>query len=110
MFYNMKVRTEFLKIMQEQAMSDNPKVSNLANLIFVEGIRDHVKDAKKKGLNHREAAFYCIDKCLKEYLSFSTQDRLAFPDATGFGTISNTETLQRLSAALIKEGLGEDLK
>lgn len=103
MFYNMKVRTQFLYIMQEQAMSDNPKISNLANLIFVQGIRDHVKDAKKKGLNPREGAFYCIEKCLKEWSEFSSRDKLDFPNATAFGSISNNETERRLLIALHQE-------
>ena len=103
----MKVRTQFIYIMEEQAMSDDPKISNLANLIFVQGIREHIRDAKKEGLNPREAAFYCIDKSIKQYLELSPQERLAFPDAVGFGTISNTETLQRLLGALGREGSSE---
>jgi hypothetical protein len=89
--------------MQEQAMSDDPKISNLANLIFVQGIRDHVKDAKKKGLNPREGAFYCIEKCLRQWSEFSSRDKLDFPSATVFGSISNNETERRLLIALHQE-------
>ena len=103
MIYNMRVRNEFLNIMLENNMSDNPKVSKLANLIYVEGIRSHIREAKKMKLKPREGAFYCIEMSIKEYDELTSGEKLLIGESDDFGSISNIETYQKFTMAVRME-------
>ena len=102
MFYNMKVRTQFLYIMQEQDMSDNPKISGLSNHLFVQGVREHIKVAKQKKMDPREAAFYCIYKALKAWGKQRYIDNMK-TELQGPGTMTNSSVGMRFWIALSEE-------
>lgn len=98
----MKVRTQILKIMEEQYMSDNPKISGLSNHVFVEGVREHIKFAKQKKMDPREAAFYCIYKTLKARAKQRYID-LMKTELRGPGTMTNSSVASSFWRALSEE-------
>tara|TARA_A100001015_G_C14496042_1_gene521116 strand:+ start:82 stop:426 length:345 start_codon:yes stop_codon:yes gene_type:complete len=107
MFYNLRVRNQFIKILGECMMPTKPECSTLANNIFVQGIRTFAPIAKKRGLSLRDGAFFCIFHMLKEFKTFSPRELMEYPDQLGMGKISNSDTRDRLQRALWNEyGVG----
>ncbi|MDA8861479.1 hypothetical protein N9I51_00830 [Gammaproteobacteria bacterium] len=107
MFYNLRVRNQFITILGECMMPTNPECSTLANNIFVQGIRNFGPIAKKRGLSHRDGAFFCIFHMLKEFNTFSSKELIEYPDLHGMGQIPNFDTKDRLQKALWNEyGVG----
>lgn len=67
MFYRVRVRVEFQKVLREIGMSGDPDDCHLTHLINVQGIRNHGIEAKKLNLSIRDAVFYCIDHVFEEF-------------------------------------------
>ena len=88
-------------------MPTKPECSTLANNIFVQGIRNFGSIAKKRGLSHRDGAFFCIFHMLEEFSTFSSKELIEYPDLYGMGLISNSDTKDRFQKALWNEyGVG----
>ena len=116
MFYNVRVRLKFLKIMQDNGMSDNS--TGLADFIHVHGIRGYGPMAKKLGFDIKTGTYFCIWKSLERW-DMAKRDNAVGPGlkaldkiGTKPGSITNLEAYERLLSAIAieYEELPEDWK
>ena len=69
MFYRVRVRVEFQKILRESGMSGDPDDCYLTHLINNQGIRNHGTVAKRLKLSIRDGTFYCIEQTIEDFRS-----------------------------------------
>jgi hypothetical protein len=106
MLYNLRVRHNFLIIVNDNGMGKKAGKSLWSDNVHEHGVREYGAIAKAKGLSARDGAFFCFWKCLKDWEKIPYSEKKDYPDLLTSilnGTFSNSDCIDILSKAFARE-------
>jgi hypothetical protein len=106
MLYNLRVRWNFLIIVNDNGMGKKAGKSLWSDNVHVHGVREYGAIAQAKGLSVIDGAFFCLWKCLEDWDNLDYEEQKEFPDLptrNAEGTFSNSDCINILRKALARE-------
>ena len=106
MLYNLRVRHNFLIIVNDNGMGKKAGKSLWSDNVHENGVREYGAIAKAKGLSARDGAFFCLWKCLEDWDKIPYFETREYPDlltSNLYGTFSNSDCIAILRKALVNE-------
>ena len=80
MLYNLRVRHNFLIIVNDNGMGKKAGKSLWSDNVHEHGVREYGAIAKAKGLSARDGAFFCFWKCLEDWEKIPYSEKKEYPD------------------------------